>query len=284
MPIMSGRSESGRRAGAGRRRPLGRATRGKTAANRLRRVDALVLLHDESLLRREDGPWREALYVDLGFGAEPTTTLESARRFRRVNPRLRVLGVEIDAQRVAVARAHEDRLTHFRLGGFDLPLSPGETVRLVRAFNVLRQYEESAVAQAREWLSRALLPGGLLVEGTSEPHGRHWVAELWRRGEVELRREALCFGTSFRAGFDPAAFQPVLPKGLIHRVVEGEPIHDFFADWKQAAKETSGESTWGPRRWFAASAELLVERGWRVDRRRRLIERGYLLLSSLERD
>ena len=261
---------------------MGRSTRGKTAANRLRRVDALVLLHDEPLLRREDGAFRDALFVDLGFGAEPTTTLESARRFRRVNPRLPVLGVEIDPERVAAARPHAEERTQFRLGGFELPLVEGETVRLIRAFNVLRQYDEPEVAEAHELLARRLLPGGLLVEGTSEPHGRHWVAHLLRRHEEGLRPEALCFGTSFRAGFDPAAFRPVLPKSLIHRVVEGEPIHAFFEDWKRAAAETAGESTWGAKRWFAAAAERLLERGWRIDRRRRLLDRGYLLLLSLE--
>lgn len=280
MRGMRRRSETGRGA---RQRPLGRPTRGKTAANRLRRVDALVLLHDEALLRRSEGAWHEALFVDLGFGDEPTTTLESARRFRRVNPHLPVLGVEIDPERVEAARPHEDERTHFRLGGFELPLLEEETVRLVRAFNVLRQYDAREVAEAHELLARSLLPGGLLLEGTSEPHGRHWVAHLLRRGEHALAHEALCFGTSFRAGFDPAAFQPVLPKSLIHRVVEGEAVHAFFEAWKQAARESSGESTWGARRWFAAAAERLVEQGWRLDRRRRLLERGYLLLLSLER-
>lgn len=264
-------------------RPLGSATRGKTAANRLRRVDALIALLEEPLLRRDDGAFAEALFVDLGFGAEPTTTLESAERFRRIRPDLRVLGVEIDPERVAAAKPFEDERTSFRLGGFNLPLAEGESVRLIRAFNVLRQYDETEVAEAHRLLSASLLPGGLLVEGTSEPHGRHWVAHLLRAtADGGLDAEALVFGTSFRTDFDPASFQPVLPKSLIHRVVPGEPVHAFLEDWKRAARATVAESAWGAKRWFVAAADALAARGWDLDLRRRLLERGYLLLRSLD--
>ena len=245
---------------------MGSVTRGKTAANRLRRVDALIALLEEPLLRRADGEFASALFVDLGFGAEPTTTLESAERFRRIRPDLRVLGVEIDPDRVAAARPFEDDRTFFRLGGFNLPLEPGESVRLIRAFNVLRQYDEAEVAEAHHLLAASLLPGGLLIEGTSEPHGRHWVAHLLRAsGGEELTAEALVFGTSFRADFDPAFFQPVLPKSLIHRVVPGEPIHAFLEGWKRAARATVGESAWGARRWFIAAADAMAAEGWDLD-------------------
>ncbi len=116
-------------------RPLGQPTRGKTARNRLRRVDTFLALYDAGLLRREDGPFAGAFFVDLGYGAAPTTTLESAQRLRRINPALPVLGVEIDPERVAAAQPCADELTQFRLGGFNLPLrswpdGTPETVRL----------------------------------------------------------------------------------------------------------------------------------------------------------
>ena len=38
----------------------------------------------------------------------PRTTLESARRFRRVNPELPILGVEIDKERVEAALPYAD--------------------------------------------------------------------------------------------------------------------------------------------------------------------------------
>jgi hypothetical protein len=166
--------------------PLGQPTRGKTARNRLRRVDNFLTLYDPGLLRRADGLYEGAFFVDLGYGAEPFTTLESAQRLRRINPALPVLGVEIDPERVAAAQFYADDLTHFRLGGFNLPLrlradGAPETARVIRAFNVLRQYAEGDVAAAWEAMGRSLLPGGLLFEGTSEPYGRVWVANVLRR-------------------------------------------------------------------------------------------------------
>jgi len=274
------------------KRPEGQATRGKTARNRLRRVDSFLLTYDPGLLSRIDGPYQRAWFVDLGYGDEPLTTLESAKRLRQVNPKLRVLGVEIDPARVAAAQPYADEGICFRLGGFNLPLGSWpdgapETVRLVRAFNVLRQYEEEAVAGAYERLSQYILPGGLLIEGTSDPSGSIWVANL-ARGVLEPVRqpadrrlswemEALVFSTNFRTGFDPAQFQAVLPKNHIHRVVPGEPIHDFFQAWKQATWETSPLHVWGPRHWFMASARNLAGRGYRVSLRRKWLRHGWLI-------
>ena len=101
--------------------------------------------------------------------------------------------------------------TEFRLGGFNLPLALSaagrpETVRAIRAFNVLRQYAEDEVAGAYAELARHVLPGGLLVEGTSDPYGRIWVANVMRRttaADTEAaawQAEALVFSTNFRLG------------------------------------------------------------------------------------
>jgi hypothetical protein len=54
---------------------------------------------------------------------------------------------------------YADERTFFRLGGFNLPLKEGEHVRLIRAFNVLRQYEEQDFAPACERLAQYVLPG-----------------------------------------------------------------------------------------------------------------------------
>jgi hypothetical protein len=263
----------------------GQPTRGKTTRNRLRRVDNFLLAYDPDLLSRRDGAYDRALFVDLGYGAEPITTLESAVRLRRVNPDLAVLGVEIDPERVAQAQKYAGERTSFRLGGFNLPLQTWpdglpETVRLVRAFNVLRQYDEEAVTGAYDRLFQYILPGGLLVEGTSDPFGSIWVANLVRRparGAFAWQAEALVFSTNFRTGFDPAHFQAVLPKTLIHRVVPGEAIYDFFQAWKRATLETNPMQVWGPRQWFGASAQNLAERGYQIDRRRKWLRAGYLV-------
>jgi hypothetical protein len=299
------------------KKPEGQPTRGKTAANRLRRVDNFILLYEPSLLTPGS-----ALFVDLGYGFDPRTTLESASRFRRLNPDLPILGVEIEKDRVEAALPYADEKTFFRLGGFNLPLKEGETVRLIRAFNVLRQYDEKDFAPAYERLAQSVLPGGLLIEGTSTPYGQIWCANVARktsnvtppeghRGGVrerssatdtcpepqvrgESRRsaagsfaalrmtdtwqfEALVFSTNFRLGFEISDFQAVLPKNHIHHVVPGEPIYDFFEAWKQSAAETAALKTYGLRQWFVHAAEALARKGYQVNLQKKFLSRGYLI-------
>lgn len=257
---------------------LGQPTRGKTASNRLRRVDNFVLLAYPHLLRRRDGVFTNALFVDVGYGAEPLTTFESAMRFRRLNPFLPVLGVEIDSERVKMGQQFADELTHFRLGGFNLPLEKGETVRLIRAFNVLRQYEETEIVPALTTLSHYLLPEGILIEGTSNPYGQLWVANILQKQQPNQPAPiiGLLFSTNFRQGFHPQLFQPVLPKNHIHRMVVGEPIFDFFQDWKQAYTLALPYRPLGVSRLFVETAKQLAAMGYKVDLRPRLLQQGYL--------
>ncbi|HML22386.1 MAG TPA: hypothetical protein PKD09_12105 [Aggregatilinea sp.] len=258
-------------------RPEGQPTRGKTARNRLRRTDLYLLLVEGALVRAQGGAYDRAFYVDLGYGAEPFTTLESADRLRAANPRLPVLGVEIDPERVARAEPYAGEGVAFRLGGFNVPLAAGESARIIRAFNVLRQYEEAQVRESWQVMGRTLLPGGLLMEGTSDPYGRIWVANLLRRVDDTLRYEGLLFSTNFRWGFEPRLFQPVLPKNCIHRMLPGEPVNALMEAWHQAARETAAFNDWGLRQWFEASGHALAARGFRVDGRRKLLRRGFLL-------
>ena len=69
------------------------------------------------------------------------TTVELADRLADVRKDVRVLGLEIDPDRVAAAAASADppRL-EFARGGFELA---GRRPVLVRALNVLRQYDEA---------------------------------------------------------------------------------------------------------------------------------------------
>ena len=262
---------------------MGLPTRGKTASNRLRRVDNFILLYEPSLLTRTDGEFRDSLFVDLGYGFDARTTLESAARFRRINPTLPILGVEIDKERVEAALPHADSITHFRVGGFNLPLQAGESVRLIRAFNVLRQYEEQDFIPAYETLARYILPGGLMIEGTSNPFGSLWVANLARKTEdaqsnVEgWKMEALVFSTNFRVGFDITDFQAVLPKNHIHHVMPDEKVYDFFEAWKRSAAETSAAKTFGLKQWFAASAGSLAAKGYKIDLRKKWLAKGWLI-------
>jgi len=260
--------------------PTGQITRGKTAPNRLRGVDRFLAAYDPLLLTAGTGLFADAPYVDLGYGAEPTTTLESAARLRRLNPDLRVVGVEIDPERVARGKPFVDELTDFRLGGFNLPLA-GPDARLVRAFNVLRQYEADEVVPAVSQIMAGILPGGLLVDGTSDPVGRVWTANVLRRGEgpaeTAWHLEALVLGANLRSEFDPEAFQTRLPKSFIHRMVDGDPVHRFMEDWKAAARDTRGSATWGPRAWFTAAGGALAGRGYDIMRPDKWLRQGWLV-------
>lgn len=261
-------------------RPLGRVTRGKTGRNRLRGSDHFLVHYDPQLLTRRAGPFRDALCVDLGYGAEPHTTLEWSRRLRRNAQGLGVLGVEIEPERVARALPHADDRTGFRLGDFDLPLQAGEEVRLVRAFNVLRQYEEHEVWPAWDRLAAQILPGGLILDGTSCPLGRTWTACVVRRPEDEAslwQLESLVLGVNLRTGFDPELVPPRLPKAFIHRNVPGEPVHAFLAAWQRAAQETRPLAVWGARQWFAATAAHLAGQGYDVVLKSRWLKQGWLV-------
>ena len=260
------------------KKPEGQPTRGKTASNQLRRVDNFILLYEPSLLTRTDGLFADSLFVDLGYGFDARTTLEFALRFRRANPSLKILGVEIDKERVDAALPYADDKTFFRLGGFNLPLKEGETVRLIRAFNVLRQYEEKDFSPAYERLAQYVLPGGLMIEGTSDPFGRIWSANVARRMDNgSWNMEALVFSTNFRSGLDVEEFQTILPKNYIHHVLPGELIHDFFTAWKRAAAETASAKVFGLRPWFEASAQALARNGYSINLQKRFLNRGWLI-------
>ena len=267
------------------KKPIGNPTRGKTASNRLRRVDNFILLYEPSLLTRTDGLFQRSMFVDLGYGFDARTTLESAERFRRVNPNLPILGVEINKERVDAALPFADEITRFRLGGFNLPLQVGETVRLIRAFNVLRQYEEKDFIPAYERLAEYVLPGGLMIEGTSNPFGSIWAANLVRKtmeSDSKLsgnswKFEALVFSTSFRMGFDITDFQAVLPKNYIHHVTQGELIYDFFEAWKRSTAETVHAKVFGLKQWFIASAESLAAKGYKIELHKKWLAKGWLI-------
>ncbi|MFT5232160.1 MAG: hypothetical protein ACI9UK_001099 [Candidatus Krumholzibacteriia bacterium] len=257
-------------------KPQGQITRGKTAPNRLRRVDAFVAAYDPGLITAN----HSGFYVDLGYGSRPTTTLESAARLRQLNPTLPVLGVEIEPERVARGKAFADEKTHFRLGGFNLPLRAGETARFVRAFNVFRQYEEGEVRAAYDQILSQIVPGGLLMDGTSDPYGRIWTANMVRRSpttESSWELEAIVLGWNPRGDLDPDAFQTRLPKSFIHRMVPGEKIFAFMEAWKAAARDTKSASAWGPRAWFVAAGKELAAKGYDVSRADLWLKRGWLV-------
>lgn len=227
-------------------RPLGSPTRGTTAPNRLRRVDRWILRVYGSALRRAERP----LVVDLGYGASPITTVELFTRLRRVQPRVEVVGVEIDPARVAAARSWERPGLTFRLGGFELPVD--RPPALVRAFNVLRQYPEDEAWAAWDRLRGGLAPGGVLVEGTCAENGRRavWVA-------LE-RTPTITFAAHLASLERPSELAERLPKVLIHRNVPGERVHALLAAFDRAWASAAPHSVFGPRQRWIAAVELLA--------------------------
>ncbi|MEE1737238.1 class I SAM-dependent methyltransferase [Streptomyces sp. BE147] len=233
-----------------RQRPIGTATRGTTNPNRLRRMDRWIAAVHGPALRRAASP----LAVDLGYGAAPWTAVELLERLRTVEPRTSVAGVEIDPDRVAAAKPYErDGLT-FLHGGFEIPLP--ERPQLIRAANVLRQYDEDQVAEVWERLCARLAPEGLLVEGTCDEIGRRhvWVA-LGPEGP-----RTVTFATRLGSLERPSDLAERLPKALIHRNVPGEPVHAFLRDFDRAWASAAPYASLGARqRWIAAVRALRAD-------------------------
>lgn len=259
----------------GRRRPEGRATRGTTAPNRLRRVDRWIVANMRPLLQSPDRP---PLVVDLGFGASPVTTVEFYERLRAIRPDIEVVGLEIDPARVEEAAqllqasGGVERYSglRFEVGGFELAVSRPPV--LVRAFNVLRQYSEEEAWQAWDRLCAGLAPDGLLIEGTSDEVGRRavWVT-LGRHARAESRpgehpgpsrpaeARTITFAARLSTLHRPSELAERLPKTLIHRNVPGEAIHRLLADFDHAWAVAAPQSVFGPRqRWIAAVEHLAL--------------------------
>ncbi|HET6300156.1 class I SAM-dependent methyltransferase [Microbacterium sp.] len=254
--------------------PVGQVTRGTTGTNRLRRVDRWIARH--AALRRATDPF----VVDLGYGASGVTALELHARLARTRPDVEVLGLEIDPARVERARGQltdvragrtsfaRDAHVSFALGGFEVPAPHGRRPAVIRAMNVLRQYDEPEVSDAWQRMAGRLAPDGLLAEGTCDELGRivTWVAigpdAAPRSLSISLR---LPRGDSTIAGgeaWHPSIAAERLPKALIHRNVRGERVHDLLdaldREWDRAAALSPFGSV---HRWQAALGSL-VERGW----------------------
>jgi hypothetical protein len=234
--------------------PQGRITRGTTGTNRLRRVDRWIARLPA--LRASPDP----LVVDLGYGASATTSLELHERLAKVRADVEVLGIEIDPERVRIANERARDGVSFRRGGFEVPTEGGRRPAVIRALNVLRQYDEAEVADAWATMTARLQPGGALVEGTCNEVGRvaSWVtldASGPQTLTVSLRLDELDA---------PSVVAERLPKALIHRNVPGERVHELLTALDRAWATQAPLSVYGPTQRWIAVAETLRADGWPV--------------------
>lgn len=245
------------------RRPVGSLTRGTTKENRLRRVDRWIGYALGPLLRAAPAP---PVVVDLGYGASPVTVLELAERLGRVRRDVRLVGIEIDPERVARGREVADPpRVDFLLGGFEVPLPAGSAAgpTVVRAFNVLRQYDEAQVPDAWSRVVARLLPGGALVEGTCDELGRlaAWV-DVRRADDGSPAPRSLTLSWRLAGLEAPSVVAERLPKALIHRNVPGERVHELMAALDRAWERAAPMASFGARQRFIATARDLREAGW----------------------
>lgn len=251
-----------KRYAAGRARALGLPTRGTTNPNRLRRVDRWLTA--TPAITRVLTAVPNPLVVDLGYGATPVTTVELHQRLRELCPEVRVLGLELDPDRVAAAVPHRNPpWLEFRRGGFELA---GTRPDLLRAMNVLRQYEEPDALAAWTTMTERLAPGGLLIEGTCDEIGRRccWVT-LDRNGPRTFTLACRPADIS-----QPGDLAERLPKALIHRNVPGERVYELLSELDSCWAAAAPFAPFGPRARWAESVRLLADRGWPVrDRMRR---------------
>ncbi len=218
----------------------------------MRRADRWLARHPRFL------SMENPVVVDLGFGAAPNTTLELAERLQSTRPNTRVIGIEIDPARVDSAKPFETDTVSFRHGGFEIP-NDGP-VDVVRAFNVLRQYNEPEVAGIWSTVLSRLSPGGLFIDGTCDEIGRvsTWVALSPEGPEsftVSLRLTQLDA---------PSIAAERLVKALIHHNVEGENIHRFFTDLDRLWATNAGLGAFSPVQRWVASVRGMKDRGWPV--------------------
>ena len=233
----------------------GQITRGTTNPNRLRRIDRWVNHHYGALIRSSHDP----LLVDLGYGAYSVTTREWCDRVSDIRSDIEMVGIEIDPERVKQAQSDARQNLSFILGGFEIPTQRKPLI--IRAFNVLRQYDESEVESAWHTMTHRLQPGGVLIEGTCDELGR--IAVWVTLQSQEPSPHTLTFACDPRHLEKPSQFAERLPKILIHHNVPGEPIHAFLQDWDRAWHSAAPFSVFGAKQRWNQSVRLLSST-WKI--------------------
>jgi hypothetical protein len=240
-------------------RPIGNITRGTTNPNRLRRIDRWLTSVEGRRLRQAKDP----LVVDLGYGASPVTTVELLARLRTIRPDVEVVGLEIDPARVTAAQDWAEPGLTFRRGGFELSLPEGRRPVIVRAANVLRQYDAAEVGPAWATMAAQLAPGGLIVDATCDEVGRRacWLSVANSPAPQPI---SLTISMKLDAVSRPSDVAERLPKALIHRNVAGEPVHEWLGALDRAWGRSAALAAYGVRQRFVATVAEVRTAGWPV--------------------
>lgn len=244
----------GRRSAA---RPIGNPTRGTTNPNRMRRVDRW-LTGPQGWRLRPGTTGAPPIAVDLGYGASPRTAVELFERLRAQQSLAQVIGIEIEPARVEQAKELEQPGLEFRVGGFEIPTENNPTI--IRAFNVLRQYEEADVPAIWDALRSRLAPNGVVVEGTCDEIGRRssWV------GITIDGPATLSISMRFGDFALPSQVAERLPKALIHRNIPGERVHDYLQAADRAWLAAAPLASFGNRQRWISMCKALRLAGWPV--------------------
>lgn len=252
---------------------MDKRTRGKTRPGRLDRLDALLpLLLGETFFEAES-----ALYVDFGFGATSHTADAFFDAIAQLAPSPRLLGVEWERGRVEEAEA---RSTHagarWMQGGFGFELGE-ERVRMMRAMNVLRQYDAARCEQAHEELGAHLEEGGVLLEGSCDRGGERLGLHVLRRREGRLVREALLLLVAPGVSFAPRMMRDWLPQDLRRGLPATHPVHARLLDPWMRHFIAAGEEQSSPQARFEQSVTRLAGELEGICLEPRLLRHGALL-------
>ncbi len=252
------------------KKPVGAITRGTTNPNRLRRVDRFIA----NLPQLKAS---EPIVVDLGFGATPTTSIEMLQRLSKTNSKVTVVGIEIDRERVERGYPYQTKHLLFGLGGFEVPLPKpleNKQVDVIRAMNVLRQYDESEVLASWQLMQTRLTNTGVIVEGTCDELGRiaSWVTLS------KEKAESFTIALKLNEVDKPSKVSERLPKILIHHNVSGEPIHRLLNELDAAWLKNSSLSTFSAAQRWIATCRDLKNAGWPITNNQKRWALGELTL------
>lgn len=202
--------------------------RSRTAVGRLRGQDLFLaeLLSQE--LRQDD------FVVDLGFGEEAWTVLEMAAHLRKIEPNLRVIGLETDPRRISGADPDQNPLNRFEYVEPEEELSLRfEGAAMLRAMNVLRSYPAHEIRPTIQNWAKCLRDGGWLLEGSSSASGHILTSHVWRRIGGQVRHLGLLLYTDFSSGFAPWMFRDHLPRDLRRNLKPEVALYQTLAQWHE---------------------------------------------------